>query len=151
MTTRRLVLGYDGSTGARAAVEWCIEHARLLDAEVVVVGVVDVVSMAGLAPAASPSVSLSFDSVVGAMVQAVTDELTEAVAALEAADVRCRTVVARGNPAQSLDRVAHEESAELIVVGRRGKGGFVEMLLGSVPHTLAHHATVPLVIVPAAD
>ena len=106
MTTRRVLLGYDGSAGARVAVEWCIEHARLLDAEVVVVGVVDVVSMAGLAPAVSPSVGLSFDSVVSAMVQAVTDELTEAVAALEAADVSCRTVVAVGNPAQSLDRVA---------------------------------------------
>lgn len=146
---RRLVLGYDGSAGARAAVEWCKEHAGPLDAEVVVVGVVDVVPMIGLAPAASPSVSLSFDSVQGAMEQAVTDELEEAVASLQTAGARCRTVVAKGNPAQALDRVARDESASLIVVGRRGRGGFVEMLLGSVPHTLAHHATVPVVIVPA--
>lgn len=151
MTTRRLVLGYDGSTGARAAVEWCIEHAGLFDAEVVVVGVVDAVFMDGLSPAESPAIGLSFDATMDAMVQAVTDVVTEAVEALEAADISCRPVIVRGNPAQSLDRVANENSAELIVVGRRGSGGFVEMLLGSVPHTLAHHATVPLVIVPAGD
>lgn len=148
---RRLVLGYDGSTGARAAVEWCKDHAGALDAEVVVVGAVDVVPLIGLAPAASPSVSLSFDSVQTAMEQAVTEELDEAAAALRDAGVTCRTVVGKGNPAQTLDRVAVEEAADLIVVGRRGRGGFVEMLLGSVPHTLAHHATIPVVIVPAAS
>ena len=149
--TRRMVLGYDGSAGARAAVEWCAEHAGPLSAEVLVVGVVDVMPLIGLAPAASPSISLSFDSVQGAMEQAVTEKLEEAVAALRAAGVRCRPVVAKGNPAQLLDRVASMESADLIVVGRRGSGGFVEMLLGSIPHTLAHHSTVPVVIVPAND
>lgn len=149
MTTERIVLGYDGSAGALAAVEWCKEHAVPLAAEVLVVGVVDVVPLIGLAPAASPSVSLSYDSIQGAMQEAVSEELEEAVASLTAAGVTCRAVVANGNPAQTLDRVAVEESAGLIVVGRRGRGGFMEMLLGSVPHTLAHHATVPVVIVPA--
>lgn len=149
MTPKRIVLGYDGSAGALAAVDWCKEHAAPLGAEVLVVGVVDVVPLVGLAPAASPSVSLAYDSIHGAMQEAVSEELDEAVAALASAGVDCRAVVAKGNPAQTLDRIAVEESAGLIVVGRRGRGGFMEMLLGSIPHTLAHHASVPVVIVPA--
>ena len=42
-----------------------------------------------------------------------------------------------------------EESADLIVVGSRGRGGFREMLPGSVGHHLTHHSPVPVVIVPS--
>jgi nucleotide-binding universal stress UspA family protein len=64
--------------------------------------------------------------------------------------VACRTIVKEGNPAAMLDDVAHDEASDLIVVGRRGRGGFAEMLLGGVPHTLAHHARCPLLVVPLA-
>lgn len=37
--------------------------------------------------------------------------------------------------------------ADLLVVGSRGLGGFRRAMLGSVSQQLAHHATVPLVIV----
>ena len=39
-------------------------------------------------------------------------------------------------------------NADLLVVGRRGHGGFMGLLLGSVAQQLAHHAPCPLVIVP---
>jgi nucleotide-binding universal stress UspA family protein len=43
--------------------------------------------------------------------------------------------------------------AELIIVGRRGLGGFKSLLLGSVSHQVVQHATCPIVIVnrPAPD
>jgi nucleotide-binding universal stress UspA family protein len=42
-----------------------------------------------------------------------------------------------------------ELDADPFVVGRRGRGGFVEMLVGSVLHRLARRAELPLVMVPA--
>jgi nucleotide-binding universal stress UspA family protein len=145
MVRRRWVLGYDASAGSQAAVQWCVDHGVALDAEVIAVGVVDLIPMIGLPPPSSLAARLPFDELETAM----RDEVERGVAPLRAAGLACRTIVQSGQPADVLERVAKEESGDLIVVGRRGRGGFAELLLGSVPQALAHHASRPLVIVPA--
>jgi nucleotide-binding universal stress UspA family protein len=141
---RRIVLGFDGSPGADAAVEWCQGYAPLLDAEVVAVAVIDMVPFVGLPPTDSPLSGAAIEI----MEETTRKSLEEGVTPLRARGVDCRTLVQTGNPAEVLNRVAVQEEADLVVVGRRGRGGFAEMLLGSVPHALAHHCTRPLVIVP---
>jgi len=48
-------------------------------------------------------------------------------------------------------RIADDERARMIVVGRRGLGTFVRLLLGSVSHRLAQQSPIPVVVVPAPD
>jgi nucleotide-binding universal stress UspA family protein len=43
---------------------------------------------------------------------------------------------------------AKAEQAELVVIGRRGRGGFAELFLGSTSHALTHHLDRPLLSVP---
>jgi nucleotide-binding universal stress UspA family protein len=69
----------------------------------------------------------------------------EAVARADAVAVE-RTLLA-GRAAPALLETA--ESADLLVLGRRGLGGFGRLLLGSVADHLARYAPCPVVVVPA--
>jgi nucleotide-binding universal stress UspA family protein len=52
--------------------------------------------------------------------------------------------VVHDRPTRALRRCAR--TARLVVVGRRGRGGYRE-LLGSTSHHLLHHATCPVAVV----
>lgn len=52
-----------------------------------------------------------------------------------------------GNPGQLLCEVAQDWSADLIVVGRRGRSGLSEALLGSVSNYVLHHAPCAVLII----
>lgn len=54
-----------------------------------------------------------------------------------------------GQPARVLLEIAHAEAADVLVLGRRGRG-FSRRLLGSVAERLAHEADVPVVFPPLA-
>jgi nucleotide-binding universal stress UspA family protein len=119
--------------------------APLLDAEVVAVHVFD------LSPLYfGPATVAALQPPIVEVKEIRRRQLADWAAPLGEAGVPCRTELVEGRPAEALARIAETEDAELLVVGRRGQGGFVELLLGSVPHALAHHCARPLVVVPVA-
>ena len=143
---QRIVVGVDGSQGARRALDWAVGEAKLRDAHLVVVH-------AWLEPAAVA---------VGSVVTAggVEPELFEETAERTLADVvgavdttalpqGVESRVVAGAPAGALLDAAKD--ADLLVVGSRGRGGFTGLLLGSVSQQVAHHAPCPVLIVPAPD
>lgn len=59
--------------------------------------------------------------------------------------VNVETAVIEGPPARVLMDMSAD--ADLLVVGSRGRGGFSELLLGSVTQQCVHHARCPVTVV----
>ena len=136
----RIVVGYDGSAGARAALAWAVEEARLRDAALHVVN-------AWADPLGEPNRYASLiqlEDVEGAADRVLQRGINEVVGD---ADVVVKRETSYTSPALALVEASHD--ADLLVVGSRGRGGFTGLLLGSVGQQCAHHATCPVVIVHA--
>ncbi len=140
---RRIVVGVEGSGGARAALRWAIEEAGFRDACVEVV-----TAYANTYVPASPDFNyvpldpVDLEAEVERMQANVVDEVIEGLGGV---DVEIRRTIVRGRPADSLIKAA--VGADMLVVGSRGKGGFRGLLLGSVSQQIAHHGDCPVVIV----
>ena len=59
--------------------------------------------------------------------------------------VSCEGKAVEGHPTAAILKEA--EQADMIVVGSRGRGGFANLLLGSVTQQVVHHALCPVVVV----
>ena len=142
-----IVVGLDGSTGSRGALELAITLARAAHAEVIAVHVAHLVHYApalyGLEP--TPPTPAEWRPDLEAKFQ------SEWCEPLHTSGLRYQMVFAEGRPAPTLIEVARKHRASMLAVGSRGAGGFNELLLGSVSHQLVTHAAVPVLVVPTAD
>jgi nucleotide-binding universal stress UspA family protein len=135
----RIVSGVDGSDNSRRALVWAMLLAEQFGAELVVVHAVGLLSRLGEGPPV-PSHShleelrLEFER--------------EWCAPLRDSTVAHRLLLRDGPPVPVVVTTAEEEAADLIVVGRRGVGGFPELLLGSTSHHVTERANRPVLVVP---
>jgi nucleotide-binding universal stress UspA family protein len=72
----------------------------------------------------------------------------KAVSEFSGAPPEVTVTVAMGEPTEEL--VAASRDADMLVVGSRGSGGFAKLRLGSVSSQVVHHASCPVVVIPAA-
>lgn len=139
-----IVVGVDSSEGAKEALRFALEEARLRDATVRAVHVWQYV------PVGAGYVEAGFQvaEIDPAQLQSAAEAMLAASVAAVAGEDGGREVeqrVVQGAPAAAL--VEEARDADLVVVGSRGLGGFRGLLLGSVSHQVAQHATCPVVIV----
>lgn len=138
-----IVVGVDGSEGGGEALEFAAREAALRGARLRIVSAWQVPAAAyggGFAPPLDPA---TWDAVRAAAQKVVDDALAkvkERHPSLEA-----EVVSEQGQPADLLLEQAGD--ATMIVVGKRGLGGFKSLLLGSVSQQVVQHATCPVIVV----
>jgi nucleotide-binding universal stress UspA family protein len=140
-----IVVGVDHSPGAKAALEFAHEEARLRGATIHAVhawqyGYIGTIGPEGRLPPVGADIGEVHNAAVAALEGSVREALPEP-------DVEIELQAIQGVPAAVL--VEASRDADLLVVGSRGHGGFVGLLLGSVSQQCAHHAECPVVIVHA--
>jgi nucleotide-binding universal stress UspA family protein len=134
-----IVVGTDGSAGARAAVREAARLARGMQQRVVVVSAYGPSTMAAMAPDVSAYAADEGRDAAEQALRIAEDDLN-------ASGVECEMRAVCGGAADSLLDVARLEQADTIVVGSRGMRG-PRRLLGSVPNAVSHRAPCSVLIV----
>ncbi len=131
----RIVVGFDGSENAAAAVRWALEFASPAAS-------INVVSAVEVAPWLGETLTRErFPDEVAEQER----QMADAVDALDPDRRTARTVVLDA-PRVALSDAA--KGADLVVVGARGRGVIAAGFLGSVSTWLLQDAAAPVVVVP---
>jgi nucleotide-binding universal stress UspA family protein len=141
---KSIVVGYDGSAQAKRALD---QAAALIEPDGELVVVSDAIYL-DPRPGVTPRPALEYTVEFEGDEQVDRDKLlAEAKATLDAQKVKSVLVAAFGDPATAIIEAAHKHSAELVVVGVRGRNAIPDFLLGSVSTRVAHHAPCSVLLV----
>ncbi|HEY4348866.1 MAG TPA: universal stress protein [Gaiellaceae bacterium] len=138
----RIVVGFDGSPAAEAALAVAVEEAQLrkLPLRIVCTWEVPPLEYAGVAFAPAPDYNDAAKQHADTVLAAVAGKVAGSGVEVEA-------VAISGHAASVL--LEEAKDAKLLVVGTRGRSTLKGLVLGSVSQALAHHCPTPLLIVPA--
>jgi nucleotide-binding universal stress UspA family protein len=141
-----ILVGVDGSDHSRQALTWAMREAVQHHAPLTVLAV--------RPPAARPATQIFWNiptlepdehdpELARAEVQTWVDKVANEAGG---PPPEITVTVVTGDPAEELIRASRD--ADLLVVGRRGGGGFARLMMGSVSSKVTHHAACPTVVVP---
>lgn len=139
-TSHGIVVGYDGSPGARLALDWAVETAKRDERPLTLLHCVGL-TMTPTFRAYDPGVQAqAYDE----MSRGVLAEAIEIAAkTLDRKDIQPLSVI--GSAAAELVGVSSQ--ADLVVTGSRGHGAISGGLLGSTSYAVTAHAHCPAVVV----
>jgi nucleotide-binding universal stress UspA family protein len=140
-----IVVGVDGSGHSRKALERAANEAAVHHLPLTVLTVHQAVrDVYGSASHYTDDAALTDKARQAA--QADSDQV---LAGLSAKPASVTVTAVHGLPAEELIKAS--EGADMLVLGRRGTGGFGRLLMGSVTSQVAHHSRCPVLIVPGPE
>jgi nucleotide-binding universal stress UspA family protein len=133
---RGILVGYDGSSSSQQALSWAARTARERRAMLTVCHAwtpgYAALTAAGGAGRREDLAQASAQQILARGLRAVSSQEVE-------------QLLTEGSPARAL--CEHSAAAGMVVVGSRGLGGLSGLLLGSVSHQVAGHASGPVIVV----
>jgi nucleotide-binding universal stress UspA family protein len=140
----RILYATDLSEGSQAGMELSVRLAHGLDAQLTVANVLEHINVMfhGIETAA-------YLPEVAAEIRARAEErLSRSVALVSDGKVPITTVMAEGVPYETINRLASELKADLIIINLQGKGVLERAFLGSTAERVIRTATVPVLSLP---
>lgn len=134
-----ILLPTDGSASMAAVIDHAAELARVHDATLHCLYVVNTASLSDL-PMESSWEGIS---------QALSEEGKQALeeVAARADDVDVETNLVEGSPAKEIVRYASANDCDIIVMGTHGRSGVNRLLLGSVAERVVRSSEVPVLTI----
>jgi nucleotide-binding universal stress UspA family protein len=132
-----IVVGYDGSDCAKAALRAALEVGKAYGEKVVIAFGYELNPVAG-----------ELHDYHAALKDLATSRLSEGTELATAAGSEVEAVIVEQAPARALVELAAERDARVIVVGTHGESPIKGALLGSTPHKLLHISDRPVLVVP---
>jgi nucleotide-binding universal stress UspA family protein len=140
----RILVAFDGSSDAQAALEQAIDLARGNNGRLTVMAVVPTDTVWGLGQIYGVPVDLAaLGKEVERDYQAMLDGAVDAVPG----DIPVTKILKRGSAAEAIVEEARRQGHDLIVMGSRGRGELRSLLLGSVSHHVQHASSTPVLVV----
>ncbi|MCK4937627.1 MAG: universal stress protein [Methanosarcinales archaeon] len=138
---KKIVVATDGSENSVNAVKHAVEVARISEASLSAMYVVDTGVFA----------SIPVDMAMGDMYEMLKKEGDDAVKKVEdiahAAGIEIESFNVEGHPAEEIIKISENVSADLIVMGTLGKSGLDRFLLGSVAEKVLRNSNIPVMVV----
>ncbi|GGR37041.1 hypothetical protein GCM10010282_31990 [Streptomyces roseolus] len=140
-----IVLGVDGSAAGERAIEFAFAEAVLRNADLLAY------TPWNTQTPPPPDPALPYASAPGAPAERETSLLSAALAGHQEKhpDVHVECHAVRQDTREALIKASR--TAQLLVVGARGRGGFTGLLLGSVSQAMLNHAHCPVAVAPTAS
>lgn len=141
---RKILLAYDGSDSSKRALQYVIDFARMHDAtlDVCVLNVQHEPTVYG---------EYVTSDIIEQLQQSLQAEASELLAwpagQLKAAGIIHQAYTAFGNVPEQISSLTRQLQCDTVVMGTRGLGSFVGMLLGSVATRVIHEVPVPVLLV----
>lgn len=140
-----ILVGIDGSSHSRRALDWAISEAAIRHMPLTVLTVQQAMTSFWAGPMIYPE-----DADLAEHARKVAQDETDDALRKVAEDARppeVTVLAVPGIPAEEILSMGRD--ADMIVLGSRGAGGFKKLLMGSVTSQVAHHAHCPVVVIPA--
>jgi universal stress protein A len=145
----KVLVPIDFSDGSLEALEYAIDLARPIDAELIILFVVEPAYYGTGADLYSgsidPSVLLQEQQRIGA------EQLSQLGRRLDQRAIRFRTLLETGTPHRIVAGVAEKQRVDLILMATHGRSGFSHLLLGSVTEKVIRSAPCPVLTLRAHE
>lgn len=139
MPFKKILVPFDGSAAAIAALGAAAQMARHSDAKLAVLNVAEILPLPA-APTAEAFLKRGMEEVQEL-------ELKKAAVVLRRLKAKALFVSAAGHPVDAVVKYARKGKFDLIVMGSKGRSGLQQMLLGSVSEGVIRHAHCAVLVV----